>query len=81
MKFVQRSSDLINIRVISEPTKDGDDGMTVHGFLENRLYPVFVGDLSSSEQFQKHYWKQIQKYLWQSYDSNLHCDVIVMNRG
>ena len=41
-------------------------------------YTVFGGELSPSEQFQKHYWTQIQTYFRQSYDSNLHCDVSVM---
>ena len=64
MKFVQRSSDLINIRAISEPTKDDEDDIeTVQGFIEHRLYPVFGGELFPSKQFQKLYWKQIQKYL------------------
>ena len=78
MKFVQITPDIISIREVTEPTNDEDDGWTVHGFVGNSLYTVFGGELSPSEQFQKHYWTQIQTYFRQSYDSNLHCDVSVM---
>ena len=77
-KFVQIAKDIINIRRITEPNKAEDGDEPVHGFIENTLYPVFGGKISSSEQFQKHHWKQIQKYLRHSYDSNQHCDVSVV---
>ena len=54
MKFVQITPDIINIREVTEPTNDEDDGWTVHGFVGNSLYTVFGGELSPSEQFQKH---------------------------
>ena len=56
MKFVQITPDIISIREVTEPTNDEDDGWTVHGFVGNSLYTVFGGELSPSEQFQKHHW-------------------------
>ena len=50
----------------------------IHGFVEDRLHPVFGVDLSSGEQFQNHHWTRIQDYLKQSYISNNHCDVSIM---
>ena len=64
---------------ITEPNKAEDGDESVHGFIETHstLY-LFGGKISSSEQFQKHHWKQIQKYLMHCYDSNQHCDVSVV---
>ena len=56
VKFVQISNDKVNIRGVTEPIEDGDD--PVHGFIENKLYAVFGGDLSPSEQFQNHKLQQ-----------------------
>ena len=49
VKFVQISKDKVNIWGNTEPIEDGDD--PVHGFIENKLYAVFGGELSPSEQF------------------------------
>ena len=77
-KFVQITKNTINIRVGIEPTKAEDDEEPIHGFIEDRLHPVFGVDLSSGEQFQNHHWTRIQDYLKQSYISNNHCDVSIM---
>ena len=77
-KFVQISKSTINIRAGIEPTKAEDDEEPIHGFIEDRLIPVFDVNLSSGEQFQNHHWTRIQNYLKQSYISNNHCDVSIM---
>ena len=77
-KFVQITKSTINIRAGIEPTKAEDDEEPIHGFIEDRLLPVFGVDLSSGEQFQNHHWTRIQNYLKQSYISNNHCDVSIM---
>ena len=61
-KFVQITKSTINIRAGIEPTKAEDDEEPIHGFIEDRLIPVFGVKLSSSEQFQNHHWTRIQKY-------------------
>ena len=76
-KFVQTTNDIINIRANLEPTEAEDGDEPVHGFIEDRLYTVFGGELSSSEQFQNRHWRKIQEYLRQSYVSNHHCDLSI----
>ena len=76
-KFVQTTKNTINIRAGIEPTKAEDDEEPFHGFIADRLIPVFGVKLSSSEHFQNCHWRKIQEYLRQSYVSNNLCDVSI----
>ena len=60
-KFVQITKSTINIRAGIEPTKAEDDEEPIHGFIEDRLLPVFGVDLSSGEQFQNHQNTELSK--------------------